>query len=582
MPFAAAAPRLSDLVSPPLVAAGCLLLALVSGCSPPVVPDGSLPDDRQPDIGPPRLDIADGRADEGDGEMRFAVSLQRASARVVSVSFRTIDGTATSGPAPDYTKTEGALTFRPGGTLQHTIAVPTLQDELDEGEEERFTVELHGPVNAVLGRHTATGVIVDDDDAPADDHGNSRATASTVAPGTPVSGRLETDADVDVFKVSVPGERIMYAATDPGRFRVGEPGYEADTMVRIETSVAQSAGTGNLAALDVSAGMAYVRVSGASATRYDLAVWLLERVDLDTSFDIELRYVGTQPTAAQRNTFRAAAGVWESIVTGDLSRRIIYDSRLRCEERDPSAFGDHVDDLRIDIRLERIDGLRGTLAIAGPCVYRERGDVAGVLGLPLIGNVTVDTADLDAIGTEGLRRVAVHEIAHVLGYGASPQWDSLMRNSAVAYKEEHPGDRTLPDTHFAGRAAAGAFDEAGGVSYTGGEKVPLENDTVNYGEGGLDGHWREAVFETELMTPRISVDPAQRQPLSKVTIAALADLGYRVDYTKADAYSLPRAGESLLRVQSAGDELHLGDHVRRGPVIVAESPEQRADPAPLR
>ena len=514
--------------------------------------------------GLPRLDIGDGRAHEGDGIMLFTVTLNRPSAQMASVFYETNDGTAATYPGSDYTKTEGELTFSPGGTQQQTLAVPIMQDDLDEGAQETFTVTLYDPLNAVLGDATAAGVIVDDDDAPADDHGNTRDSASDITPGTPISGRLETAADVDYFKVTAASTRLMLAATDAGR--VGETGYDAGTDVRIETSLVTSTNTDAFDAEEVSAGVAYVRVSGTSATRYDLAVWLLERNESDTSFDIELRYVGTQPTEAQKSIFRAAADVWESVVTGDLARRVVIDSTWECESSDPSAFGDYIDDLRIDIRLRRIDGPGGTLGRAGPCGLRPG-------SLPMIGEVAIDTADLDRIGTEGLRRIAVHEMAHVLGFGFLFQWYDLLRNSAVDYIENNPGQSTLPDTYFAGQAARSAFNEVGGDSYTGGQKVPVENDTARYGSGGWDGHWREAVFDTELMTPSISMNPATSQPLSKVTIASLADLGYSVDLTKADSYSLPSTSRSLLKVQSAQDEVPLGDDIRRGPVIVAEMPE---------
>ena len=285
----------------------------------------------------------------------------------------------------------------------------------------------------------------------------------------------------------------------------------------------------------------------------------------DASFDIELRYLGTPPTDAQKSAFRAAADIWESVITRGLPRFAILDSRWGCEGS-PSVFGAHIDDLLIDIRLAPIDGPSGTIGLAGPCLWRPG-------GLPLIGDLTIDTADLARLGTVGLQRLAVHEMAHVLGYGSSGEWDHLLRNSAVEYLQNNPGQSTLPDTHFAGQAARNAFNEIGGNSYSGGEKVPVENNTARYGAGGLDGHWRESVFGDELMTPTISVNAQTAQPLSKVTIASLADLGYRVDLTQADSFSLPSTTQSLLRVQYAQDEVSLGDHIRRGPMIVAEMPE---------
>ena len=570
-------PRFSTSVSLALVATAALLLASAGGCSAAVAPDdnqsetpetpGGSDPGKPPKPDPATVSVAPATVDEG-GHAAFAVTLSRTLPNPVTVHWKTEDGTAMAGTdsTGDFTGESGGTVMFEAGTTRQTILVATVQDEMHE-DDETFEVVLTGvtpPDAALLGQARATCTITDDDPPPADDHGDTPETASTVAPGTPVSGRLETAADVDFFKISVPGERLLFAATDPNPSRVGDSGYDADTVVRIAGATRDN--SDNVASGVVSSGMAYVRVSGASATHYDLAVWLLEPTESDTSFDIEFRYLGTQPTTAQKSIFRAAADVWEEVVTGDLGRRIITDSELECEDGDPSTFGDAVDDLRIDIRLREIDGPTKTLAIAGPCAVRTG-------GLPLIGEVTIDTADLTRIGTEGLRRTVVHEIAHVLGYGTSDQWLGLLRNSAVEYEKNNPDAEELPDTHFVGTAAVSAFDELlAGATYSG-ARVPVENDTEEYGIGGLDGHWREAVFGDELLTATISADPQVSQPLSKVTIASLADLGYRVDYTKADSYSLPSTSRSLLRAQSAQDEFNLGDHIRRGPVIMVDVPE---------
>ncbi|MCY4484783.1 MAG: hypothetical protein OXC12_18070, partial [Spirochaetaceae bacterium] len=58
-----------------------------------------------------------------------------------------------------------------------------------------------------------------------------------------------------------------------------------------------------------------------------------------------------------------------------------------------------------------------------------------------------------------------------------------------------------------------------------------------------------------------------------VTIAALADLGYSVDYTEAESYSLPSS--TILRSQLPDTALpglpHFRDVVRRGPLIQWET-----------
>jgi len=59
--------------------------------------------------------------------------------------------------------------------------------------------------------------------------------------------------------------------------------------------------------------------------------------------------------------------------------------------------------------------------------------------------------------------------------------------------------------------------------------VPLEQD---FGKGKACGHWDDSCFIHELMT---GFDSGS-MPLSRLTVAGLEDLGYEVDYSKADPY----------------------------------------------
>ena len=91
-----------------------------------------------------------------------------------------------------------------------------------------------------------------------------------------------------------------------------------------------------------------------------------------------------------------------------------------------------------------------------------------------------------------------------------------------------------PDTHFNGPAAITAFNTAGGASRTSGAKVPVQNVG---NAGSINGHWRETTMDRELMTPFL--DGGVPNPLSIVTVESLADLGFVVDSSPADNYSVP-------------------------------------------
>ena len=119
----------------------------------------------------PELSIADSELTEGaaDGTMRFAVQLDPASGRTVTVQYATADGTATAGA--DYTAESGTLTFH-AGTTTATIDVPILDDSTGE-EPETFTVTLSNPSRATLSDAAATGTIADDDDSTITDPGGS-------------------------------------------------------------------------------------------------------------------------------------------------------------------------------------------------------------------------------------------------------------------------------------------------------------------------------------------------------------------------------------------------------------------------
>jgi hypothetical protein len=201
---------------------------------------------------------------------------------------------------------------------------------------------------------------------------------------------------------------------------------------------------------------------------------------------------------AIRTAVLTATARWEAILTADLPNV------------PRGMWGAAVDDIRLDIGVQPIDGPGKTLAYAEPH-YRRAGS-----NLPIDGVVTIDEADA---GNARLADIVTHEIGHVLGIGSS--WSN--------YVNDYGG--TNPQ--FMGAAALAEYRAiAGNLSLTG---VPVEN-TGN--PGTRDVHWREATFFNELMTGFYNSSVVD--PLSRMSAAALIDLGFPgVALEATQPYNLP-------------------------------------------
>ena len=108
--------------------------------------------------GPAVLSVADAQVQEGPGAvLEFVVSLDRERHAPVSVDYATENGEAVAGD--DYVHTAGTLTFAAGET-EHTVSVPVLADEHDEGSgSETLTFRLSNAVGARIGDAEAVGTI---------------------------------------------------------------------------------------------------------------------------------------------------------------------------------------------------------------------------------------------------------------------------------------------------------------------------------------------------------------------------------------------------------------------------------------
>jgi len=111
------------------------------------------------DDGIPQIAIEDAESNENESAMVFAVSLTHAGDRVITVNYRTEDGTAKK--ETDYKSAQGVIEFEPG-TVSKEIRVPLVDDRINESTES-FTLELSKPDQAQIADNIGRGTITDDD-----------------------------------------------------------------------------------------------------------------------------------------------------------------------------------------------------------------------------------------------------------------------------------------------------------------------------------------------------------------------------------------------------------------------------------
>jgi Leishmanolysin/Bacterial pre-peptidase C-terminal domain len=215
----------------------------------------------------------------------------------------------------------------------------------------------------------------------------------------------------------------------------------------------------------------------------------------NSGFQIDLTYSGL--TASQQTIFAQAANRWSQVITGDL----------------PNATrnGVVIDDLLIRASAANIDGAGGVLGQAGPENFRNGSFI------PYYGSMEFDTADLASMERDGsLYSVILHEMGHVLGIGTIWDLTGLLQGA---------GTNT---PIFVGARATAEYNTIFNASARG---VPVEQ---NGGAGTRDSHWDEELFGNELMSGYIG---SATNPLSRITVASLADLGYTVNMAAADPYT---------------------------------------------
>jgi hypothetical protein len=239
-----------------------------------------------------------------------------------------------------------------------------------------------------------------------------------------------------------------------------------------------------------------------------------------SGFQITLDMTGL--TSSQITITQQAAARWQSVLVGDLP--------------DATYEGTPVDDVLMDVVSEPIDGPGGILGQSGPDAFRS-----GSM-LPYHGGITLDTADMAQLEADGqLGDVLTHEMGHILGLGTIWSQKGLLRGQGGS------GTRlALRDPAFTGPLATAEYNSLFGTNAKG---VPVEE---HGGPGTAKAHWRETVFDNELMTGYLN--SGTNNPLSRITVASMADLGYQVNMANAEPYTKPVALRAASRLIDIGGD----------------------------
>lgn len=204
-------------------------------------------------------------------------------------------------------------------------------------------------------------------------------------------------------------------------------------------------------------------------------------------------------SATRRGVFERAASTWD---------RVIDTSFPATDVEGRTLTG-----VQIDVTVTDIDGPEGVLGQAGPTLLLPESE------LPAKGVMEFDSADLARLEKDGgFEDVILHEMAHVLGFGTLWARMGLIVGTGTN------------DPRFRGPSAVREFAALDGNA---GPLVPIANTG---GAGTREGHWRELVFGDELLTGFLS---GAERPLSRMSIASFADMGYQVDFSQAEDYVLP-------------------------------------------
>ncbi|BAU10079.1 type I secretion target GGXGXDXXX repeat protein domain protein [Leptolyngbya sp. NIES-3755] len=244
------------------------------------------------------------------------------------------------------------------------------------------------------------------------------------------------------------------------------------------------------------------------ATNFTVAANDPQQFRIDLSFADSL----TGLNSAARDAIAQAARFWEGVILGASA---ITRSNILSIALDGQSF--NAQDGTADT---------GTLALSGPSLTL---DAANNLVITR-GRSTLNLRRIAEFNSNPLylRDIMIHELAHVFGFGTI--WQPL----EFSFTD---GSTLLAGKNWINRTnATYRADSYAGWAY--GDLLGTFTPTAIPIEPQIFFHWDESRFDTELMTP-FAETPGTPMPMSSLTLGALRDLGWNVNFGAVQPYTLP-------------------------------------------
>ncbi len=298
------------------------------------------------------------------------------------------------------------------------------------------------------------------------------------------------------------------------------PGQTVDLFMRFHNDIGTPLGVTSLRWMSSDTSVMTVSQAGEGTARAPGTVTLSAIVN-DTAtgtlaftvrpaggFTITIRMVGSA-TPTVLSGINAAVARWSGLLSGPVSPVAPVVAAGACGESSfPALNGESTQQLLIFLRVAPV-GSTDVAGLGGSCVVRDGA------GFPLLSIVELNSLSPALNDSVAVTKIVEHEIAHGLGFGNIASFFALSSGGA--------------DPRFLGTSAnnqANLLKLPASIMGTS-DELPLDNRPGQT----VSSHWRLDLLPTELMAPTLTTGL-----LTTMTLGALADLGYQVNYTGADSW----------------------------------------------